>query len=51
MAESSFAGHAPAGAATDAAPIRFTAPRIDAALIDLDGTMVDTAAYAAAQGR
>ncbi|MCP3725390.1 phosphoglycolate phosphatase [Paraburkholderia sp. CNPSo 3272] len=25
------------------APIRFTAPRIEAALIDLDGTMVDTA--------
>ncbi|WP_321915848.1 MULTISPECIES: phosphoglycolate phosphatase [unclassified Paraburkholderia] len=25
------------------APVRFTAPRIEAALIDLDGTMVDTA--------
>ncbi|HDR9758519.1 TPA: phosphoglycolate phosphatase [Burkholderia cepacia] len=43
MADSSLAGHAPAGAATEAAPIRFAAPRIDAALIDLDGTMVDTA--------
>jgi len=30
-------GHGPAE------PIRFAAPRIDAALIDLDGTMVDTA--------
>lgn len=43
MADSSFAGRAPAEAATDAGPIRFAAPRIDAALIDLDGTMVDTA--------
>ncbi|MEX3823310.1 HAD hydrolase-like protein, partial [Paraburkholderia sp. BR14262] len=25
------------------APVKFTAPRIEAALIDLDGTMVDTA--------
>ncbi|MGS0897284.1 phosphoglycolate phosphatase [Burkholderia stagnalis] len=42
MADSPLAGHAPAGAAA-AGPIRFPAPRIDAALIDLDGTMVDTA--------
>jgi phosphoglycolate phosphatase len=34
----------PNAARPDAAlPIRFAAPRIDAALIDLDGTMVDTA--------
>nr|WP_241022090.1 phosphoglycolate phosphatase [Burkholderia sp. Ac-20353] len=37
-----MAGHESA-APTPAAPIRFAAPRIDAALIDLDGTMVDTA--------
>lgn len=43
MADSSLAGHAPAGAAPQAAPIRFATSRIDAALIDLDGTMVDTA--------
>ncbi|MBR8317198.1 phosphoglycolate phosphatase [Burkholderia dolosa] len=42
MVRSPFAGHAPAAAAAGH-PIRFAAPRIDAALIDLDGTMVDTA--------
>ena len=43
MADSSLAGHAPAGAVPEATPIRFATSRIDAALIDLDGTMVDTA--------
>lgn len=40
MADSSLDACAPPDTG---APIRFAAPRIDAALIDLDGTMVDTA--------